>query len=477
MHAGTTFFSKIFLASLLSAAGAAAGFAGTEDYFAGTEMLFEDVPGTNVPAETDAAGTEAGIVGDKNVPATQDEKMRWWRDAKFGMFIHYGLYSGLAGQWRGEPMGSEWIQRYAKVDTETYLSEALPFFRPKKNCAREWANLAKEAGCRYAVLTTKHHEGFALFDSRVSEFSSAGQIGRDLVKEFVEEFRKQNIKIGFYHSLLDWHQKDYDWTINPDLAYPEGQALYLKQKFIPRNQEAYKRYLAAQVRELLENYGKIDIIWWDYSQDAAEGDRAWGASDLIALCKELQPGIIMNNRLYSYAGLDPNVTVSNFDTRFGDFVTPEKHIPVKGYAGTDWESCMTVGDKWGFNRYDTNIKSPETVIRKLQECAGKGGNLLLNINPRADGSVPAKVALVFGKIGEWLRENGAAVYETKPFFDASDAAGTPLTATQSPDGNTIYVFVPAGTLPEELQVKIKGVPAKTTLLAETVCPVLVIKNN
>ncbi len=426
------------------------------------------------------AGTaNAPIVENLSVPAaiSQDEKMQWWRDAKFGMFIHYGLYSGLAGEWRGVPMGSEWIQRYAKVDTETYMSEALPWFRPKKNCAQAWAKLAKEAGCQYAVLTTKHHEGFALFETKQSDFSSPSQIGRDIVKEYVEAFRAQNIKIGFYHSVIDWHQKDYDWTINPALAYPEGQAAMLKQKFIPRNQEAYKRYLAAQVRELLTNYGNVDIIWWDYSQDAAEGDRAWDATNLMAMCRELQPKIIMNNRLYSFSGIDPQVVINNFDTKFGDFVTPERHIPAKGYPGTDWESCMTVSDKWGFNRYDTKVKSVETVIYKLQECVGKGGNLLLNIGPRPDGSVPAKVELVFQKMGEWLKANGNAIYGTRPFYGATDAAGTSIWASQSADGNAIYVFVPEGKKVEDFQLQINGVPAQFELLAETICPVLVIKKK
>ncbi|MCR5183668.1 MAG: alpha-L-fucosidase [Opitutales bacterium] len=443
------------LLSILSFACIAAG----TKLFAADENLAGTAP--------EAAGTRSSM--------SRDEKMAWWRDAKFGMFIHYGLYSGLAGEWRGVPMGSEWIQRYAKVDTETYMSEALPLFKPKKNCVQSWAALAKKAGCRYAVLTTKHHEGFALFETEQEDgYFSAAQVGRDLVKEYVTAFRKEGIRIGFYHSLLDWHQKNYDWTINPDLAYPEGQATMLTQKFIPRNQEAYKRYLAAQVRELLSNYGQVDVIWWDYSQDRASGDLAWGASDLIKLCRELQPGIIMNNRLFSYSGLDSSAVIENFDTKYGDFVTPERHIPASGYPGTDWESCMTVGDKWGYNRYDKNIKSPETVIYKLQECVAKGGNLLLNINPRADGSVPAAVEKVFVKIGEWLDVNGNAIYGTQAFFGLTDAAGTPVWATRQKDGR-VYAFLPEGASLENFALNYNGVPATFHLLAETVCPVLVVE--
>ncbi len=369
----------------------------------------------------------------------RDERMSWWREAKFGMFIHYGLYSGLAGEFRGEPGGTEWIQTNLGLDSETYAQEALPLFRPAPGCADAWVELARAAGCRYAVLTTKHHEGFALFGTKEGDFHALHATGRDLVKEFAEACRKNGLRVGFYHSVIDWHHPAYDNTICPDLCYPVGQAESLRQRGIPRNQSAYQTYLHHQVRELLTQYGKVDILWWDYSQGAAEGQRAWRAPELIRLCRELQPGIIMNNRLYAFSGLDPQSDRLQLDLRCGDFTTPEKHIPEEGYPGVDWEACMTVGDKWGFNRYDRHFKSPSVIIRQLEECAARGGNLLLNIGPRADGSIPDELVEVFTRVGKWMKINGEAIY-----------GSVPVTSVHLPEGwlcslvqEEAYLFPPA----------------------------------
>ncbi len=367
----------------------------------------------------------------------RDARMKWWRDAKFGMFIHYGLYSGLAGEWRGRPAGTEWIQKNVEIDTETYRNETFPLFKPREGIAKEWAELAKEAGCQYAVFTSKHHEGFAMFDSAQTDYDSQDKFGRDFTREFVDAFRAQGMRVGFYHSVIDWSHPRYDYTICPDLCYPKKQIEW--RKGVPGREidhGVYQQYLKNQVRELLTNYGKIDIIWWDYSQGAASGKRGWDAPALIEQCRELQPGIIMNNRLYAYDGYDTNTNI-RLDVRRGDTMTPEKHVPAKGYPDSDWETCMTVGNKWGYNRYDTDLKSLETVIRQLQECAGKGGNLLLNIGPKVDGSVPEGVKAVFRGVGKWLRVNGEAIYGTRPYFGFDG-----VLATQSADGKYIYVFLP-----------------------------------
>ena len=366
------------------------------------------------------AQQELPAAGDANhapVTETMDERdlrMDWWRKAKFGMFIHYGLYSGLAGEFKGTPGGSEWIQTNLGLDTDTYAAEAKPLFAPAPGCAEKWAALAEAAGCRYMVLTSKHHEGFALFNTKTSDYSSQALVGRDIVQEFAEAARNHGMRVGLYHSVIDWHHPAYDNTICPDLCYPVNQAKMLKEKGIPRNQDEYCTYLHAQVKELLTNYGTLDIIWWDYSQGAAEGERAWKAPALIEMCRQANPYIIMNNRLYSFSGFDKSRDGVQLDWRCGDYTTPEKRIPEKGYPGIDWESCMTVGDKWGYNRYDVRLKEPAVIIRQLQQCAARGGNLLLNIGPKADGSIPEGVEDVFRRVGAWMEVNGEAIYESKP---------------------------------------------------------------
>ncbi len=361
--------------------------------------------------------------GDDNHPAVnetteqRDLRMDWWRKAKFGMFIHYGLYSGLGGEFRGVQGGAEWIQTNLGLDTETYAAEALPLFQPAPGCAEAWAELAEQAGCRYMVLTSKHHEGFAMFGTDTTDYDSVDAVGRDIVKEFAEAARSRGMRVGLYHSVIDWHHPAYDNTICPDLCYPKNQAAMLAERAIPRDHATYQNYLHTQVRELMTNYGTIDILWWDYSQGAAEGERGWRAPALINMCRELNPGIIMNNRLYAFSGFDASQDGLQLDVRCGDYTTPEKRIPAVGYPGTDWEACMTVGDKWGYNRYDLNIKTPAMVIRQLEQCAARGGNLLLNINPRGDGSVPEYVSRVFRRVGAWMKVNGEAIYGSSPIVD------------------------------------------------------------
>lgn len=362
-----------------------------------------------VPAEFSAAAPGLPLPADANHAAVREtagernRRMEWWRDAKFGMFIHYGLYSGLAGEWKGRPGGSEWIQKNVEVDTDTYAAEALPLFKPREGLTEEWAQLARDAGCQYVVLTSKHHEGFGLFDSALTDYDAKSAVNRDIIREYVDSCRKRGLKVGLYHSVIDWHHPSYDNTICPDLCYPAGQAAMLNRKNIPRDHAAYQKYLHAQVRELMTRYAPIDIMWWDYSQGAMEGAKGWKAPELMDMVRSINPGVIMNNRLYAYSGLNKN-QAGTLDLRCGDYITPERFIPRRGYPGVDWESCMTVSDKWGYNRYDTNIKSPETIIEKLVECVTKGGNLLLNVNPMADGTIPEKVAATMRGVGVALHK-------------------------------------------------------------------------
>ncbi len=348
----------------------------------------------------------------------RDERMKWWREARFGMFVHWGLYSGLAGTWDGKPVattgGMEWIQQRVKADTDTYAKAAIPKFKPKPGFAREWAELARQAGCRYLVFTTKHHDGFALHDSKVSDFDAGSVLGRDLVKEIVEACRAVGLRVGFYHSVIDWHHDQYEYARSQQLPHP------LKGRPYPngqRDHSKYVDYLHKQVAELVSNYGPVDILWWDYSAQDFQGQEAWRAFDLMKLVRDKQPKIIMNNRLFRSAeagwkSMGTEGYTANLDPKYGDFITPEQHIPATGMPGVDWETCMTLNTTWGYSEHDHAWKSDETLIRNLIDIASKGGNYLLNIGPTGDGSIPEETIKSFHAIGAWMKINGEAIYGT-----------------------------------------------------------------
>jgi len=350
--------------------------------------------------------------------AQRDARMKWWREARFGMFVHWGLYSGLAGTWDGKPVGNrggmEWIQQRVKADTDTYARAALPLFRPRPGFAREWARLAKNAGCRYLVFTTKHHDGFALHDSKVSDFDAGSKLNRDLVREIVAACRAEGLRVGFYHSVIDWHHDQYAYALSQQLPHP------LKGKPYPngdRDHAKYVDYLHAQVAELLSNYGRVDVLWWDYSAQDFQGDAAWRAADLMNLTRAKQPKIIMNNRLFRSAeagwkSMGTDGFTAQLDPRYGDFITPEQHIPATGMPGVDWETCMTLNTTWGYSAHDHAWKSAETLIRNLVDIASKGGNYLLNIGPLGDGSLDPETVKAFTAIGAWMKVNGRSIHGT-----------------------------------------------------------------
>ncbi len=401
------------------------------------------------------------------VPITEsseqrDARMSWWRDARFGMFVHWGLYSGLAGTWNSKPVatkgGMEWIQKMVKADTDTYAREALPKFQPKPGFASEWMKLAKEAGCKYVVFTTKHHEGFALHDSKDGDFNAGAKLNRDLVREIVEAARAEGLRIGFYHSLIDWHDANYDFTKAKGLPYPVGG----NHESIPRNHSKYIDHLHAQVGELMTKYGPIDVVWWDFSSKGFEGDEAWHASELIRKVREMQPGIVMNNRLYSAS------TVKNaenehreFNTAHGDFITPEQRIPSTGMPGVDWESCMTLNTTWGYSDHDHAWKSEQTLIRNLVDIASKGGNYLLNIGPKGDGSIPPETVTLMKGIGSWMKINSEAIYGTTagPFESLPWGRCTRK-------GNTLYLSVFEWPKDGKLTVPLKNRVLSCSLLAD-----------
>ncbi len=327
-----------------------------------------------------------------NTPPNQAERMAWWHQARFGMFIHWGLYSVLARH--------EWAMEEEGIPVLEYMKLA-PQFKPKPNAARAWAALAKKAGMKYMVMTTKHHEGFCNFDTKLTPYCAPRQgPGRDLVKEYVEAARGEGMRVGFYYSLMDWHHPDGAKCANDEAA---------RRRFVD--------YTHGLIRELMTNYGKIDVLWYDvaWPLDA----KGWESEKMNRMVFELQPEIIVNNR----------------NRLPGDFSTPEQHIQASG-PGRAWESCMTMNDSWGFNRGDDDWKSPKTIVRNLTTCANGAGNYLLNIGPKGDGSIPDESVRILTAVGEWMDKYGSTVRDTEPCrVNSSTYAGF------SRKANTLYMHV------------------------------------
>lgn len=327
------------------------------------------------------------------------ERMKWFLEARFGMFIHWGLYA--------IPARGEWVRSHEQISVEDYQ----PFFNefnPDDYDPREWARVAKDAGMKYAVLTSKHHDGFCLFDSKLTDYKATNTPARrDLVAEYVEAFRAEGLKVGFYYSLLDWHHPDY--PAYGDAHHPMRNNEAFKDR--KHNFENYVDYLHGQVRELLTNYGKIDIMWFDFSYGNMSGE-AWRATDLVKMVRELQPHIIIDNRLGG------NIKSEKPEIYAGDFASPEQIIPPEGVVNekgdpVPWEACITLNDHWGYCANDLDYKSPKQVIRALVECVSKGGNLLLNVGPNARGQIPAESKEILREVGAWMRKNGASIYGCK----------------------------------------------------------------
>jgi len=321
----------------------------------------------------------------------EDDRMKWWREARFGLFIHWGVYAVPAGVYKGEEISGigEWIMQRAKIPVAEYAEYAKEF-NPVKYDPDAWVRLAKEAGMKYLVITSKHHDGFALFDSKVTDWDivDATPYGKDLLKPLAEACQKHDIKLGFYYSQAqDWH--------HPGGAAAGGHWDEAQEG----DMNEYIRNIAVpQVKEILTNYGPISILWWDTPVDMNE-ERA---KMLIPLL-EIQPDIITNNRLGG-----------GFE---GDFSTPEQHIPDTGIPGKDWEVCMTMNDTWGYKSGDDNWKSTQTLIQNLVDIASKGGNYLLNVGPTAKGEIPQPSIERLKEIGQWMKVNGDAIYgsQASPF--------------------------------------------------------------
>ncbi|MFN0205824.1 MAG: alpha-L-fucosidase [Planctomycetota bacterium] len=337
------------------------------------------------------------------VEKTKDERMQWFREARFGMFIHWGLYAIPAGQWGKDTNHAEWIRDTARIPIDTY-DKFVDQFNPVKFDPERWAQLASDAGMKYVVITSKHHDGFCLYDSKYTDFDvMSTPFKRDIMKELGDAVRNAGMKMCFYHSIMDWHHPDYLPRRGWESRSSEGADF-----------NRYVTQLRNQVSELLTNYGPIGILWFD-----GEWESTWNhgyGQPLYELCRKLQPNVIVNNRVDKGRGGMGGMSDAGFA---GDYGTPEQQIPARGIPGVDWETCMTMNENWGYNKNDKNFKSTEDLIRKLCDIVSKGGNFLLNVGPTAEGEIPPESVERLQQIGKWMKVNGDAIHGTtaSPFSE------------------------------------------------------------
>lgn len=331
-----------------------------------------------------------------------NKRVEWYKDARFGMFIHWGLYS--------IPARGEWIRSYERITKEDYM-QYFDEFNPTDYDPRTWARAAKEAGMKYVVLTAKHHDGFCLFDSKYTDFKSTNtKCGRDLVAEYVEAVRAEGLKVGLYFTLLDWYHEDYPHY--GDKNHPMRDNPDYKND--NRHFENYVEYMHNQIREICTNYGKIDLMWFDFSYDDMEGEK-WQATKLINMVRELQPDVIIDNRLEVNSGACSSLAKCDPKPYHGDFITPEQMIPPNGIQdieGNDmvWEACVTMNNNWGYHATDRFFKPASMLIKKLVECVSKGGNMILNVGPDARGRIPDESMKILREIGAWMKKNSDSIY-------------------------------------------------------------------
>jgi alpha-L-fucosidase len=360
-------------------------------------------------------------------PEQKAERMKWFREARFGMFIHWGVYSVPAGEWNGNKNYAEWFLEETHMPVSQYEKFAQQF-NPVKFDAKQWVRIAKDAGMKYIVITSKHHDGFAMFRSKLGDWGiKSTPFQRDPLKELSEACKEEGITLCFYHSIMDWHHPDWGkrrpWndkaTGKPDM-------------------DRYTAYLKGQIKELLTNYGPIGILWFDGQwEDAWTKERG---DDLYQYVRSLQPNIIVNNR------------VGKGDV--GDYGTPEQTIPAAADS-EPWESCMTLNDHWGYNKNDQNWKSVATIVHNLVDCASKGGNYLLNVGPTSEGLIPQPSIDRLAEVGRWMKVNGEAIYATsaspfKPF-----AWGR---ATKKILGGDTTLYLHVFTWPADGKLLIPGLP-------------------
>ncbi len=346
--------------------------------------------------------------------------LSWFTDDRFGMFIHWGIYAQAARH--------EWIKNKEQICDEDY-QKYFDRFEADLYDPAAWAREAKAAGMKYFVITTKHHDGFCLWDSDLTDYKATNApAGRDLLALMVEAFRSEGLKVGFYHSLIDWHHPEF--TV--DGLHPMRNSEEFREAQKNRDIAKYREYLHGQTRELLTRFGRIDIMWFDFSYSQADygwskgkGKEDWGSEELLAMVRELQPGIIVNNRL----------------ELAGDIVTPEQFQP-RGWVEVDgeratWEACQTFSGSWGYHRDESSWKSPGQLVRMLVDTVSKGGNLLLNVGPNARGEFDDRALSCLRAMGDWMRLHSRSIYGCT----ACDEFAVPPDCRFTRNGNRLYLHV------------------------------------
>lgn len=357
--------------------------------------------------------------------AQKTQRLKWWTDARFGMFIHWGIYA--------LPARHEWVKNQERLTTEQY-QKYFDNFNPDLYNPREWARTAKEAGMKYAVITSKHHDGFCLFESKFTDYHAGNTpYGKDLLKEFVEAFRAEGLGVGFYYSLIDWHHPHF--TI--DQVHP--QRVNNKEEYAKLNKgkdmAIYRQYLKDQVREILTKYGKIDILWLDFSYpgETGKGRDDWGSVELLKMVRQLQPGIIVNDRL------DLKDVPGGWD-----FTTPEQ-FKVQSWPEIDgkkipWETCQTFSGSWGYYRDEHTWKDNKQLLVLLIESVSKGGNLLLNVGPTGRGTFDYRATEALKNMGEWMKYNSRSIYKCTQAPAEFEAPEHSL-LTYNPETKRLYIHL------------------------------------
>jgi alpha-L-fucosidase len=411
-------------------------------------------------------GIQSGYAFEES-PEDREARMAWWKEARFGMFIHWGLYAVPAGSHRGvvsPRKNGEWIMNDLNIPIAEYEKFAN-HFNPVAYDARQWVRIAKNAGMKYIVITSKHHDGFCLWDSKVTDWDVVDRTiyGKDLLKELAEACREEGITLCFYYSIMDWYHPDAQAIREP--YYNHGRNSKDVNPAFPRYVE---EFMKPQLEELLTNYGDIGVLWFDgewipdYTTEMGK--------DIDQFIRSIQPDIIVNNRVDK--GRRGHQGMNRDGVFAGDFGTPEQQIPDTGIPGEDWEACMTMNDTWGFRSDDHNWKSDEDLLYKLIDIVSKGGNFLLNVGPTKSGIIPGESVDRLNTIGAWLDVNGESIYGAE-----ASPVKRPAWGRYTSKGDTVYAHIFDWPANGVLKVEGLGKIEKASLLRKAGKENLVVRNK